>query len=208
MLCHCSLFGKIMKSTFVKKTSNKKTAKCTKGLKTKLKDSVIRQGPENSTSTVILPQGRIKEAHHPIQCWAHSKAGRRCRKVVMSREGEPIPIPYCDTHLKAGDGALRCVSHPFVGSCLIAEHSLPRHYRMVLWGMRGRCSPSNKEDRSVSYYPPNPRTGRNFFPFTKALRTNNYNGVINPTNTGDLLQYASCPGPTERQNIRCVISFF
>jgi hypothetical protein len=150
----------------------------------------------------IEPQGRISKAHRPIQCWAHSKTGNRCCKLIKSREGEPIPIPYCDRHLQAGDGALRRASHPFAGSCLIANFDLPKNYRMVLWGYRGKCNSSDKEDRSVSFYPPNPKTGRNLVPFTKTLKTDNYNGVINPTDTGDLLQFASCPGPTERQNMR------
>lgn len=152
----------------------------------------------------IAPQGSISKPHIPIQCWAHSKTGNRCCKFITSREGEPIPIPYCDMHLDAGDGALRRVSHPFAGSCLIANFDLPKNYRMVLWGYRGKCNSSDKEDRSVSFYPPNPVTGRNYFPFTKMLKTDNYNGVINPTDTGDLLQFASCPGPTERQNMRYV----
>jgi hypothetical protein len=206
--CHSSLMSpsKNGKTPLVKKKSYQKTTVDTRALKVRTTEPVIHQASAQPNSVVILPQGRIKQAHHPIQCWAHSKSGRRCSKVVISREGEPIPIPYCDIHLKAGDGTLRCVSHPFAGNCLIAEHDLPRHYRMVLWGRRGKCSPSNKDDRSVSYYPPNPRTGRNYIPFTKTLRTDNYNGVINPLDTGDLLQYASCPGPTERQNIRYVIS--
>jgi hypothetical protein len=182
--------------------------------KRKSLDNVIQDETRESMKTLktnrdnkrtkphIEPQGRIAKAHQPVQCWAHSKTGNRCCKMVSSREGEPIPIPYCDTHLNAGDGALRRVAHPFAGSCLIANFDLPKNYRMVLWGYRGKCNPSDKEDRSVSFYPPNPTTGRNFVPFTKTLKTDNYNGVINPMDTGDLLQFASCPGPTERQNMR------
>merc|ERR1712013_457328 len=29
-----------------------------------------------------------------------------------------------------------------------------------------------------------------------------YNGVLNPGGTGDMIQYAVCPGPGERQNMR------
>jgi hypothetical protein len=148
-----------------------------------------------AAAAAIKPQGRTKP-NKPILCWAHSKTGNRCSKMVSSREGEPIPIPYCDVHLKAGDGAIRRVSHPFAGHCLVASHDLPKNYRMVLWGYRGRCNSSDKEDRCVSFYPPDPKTGRNFVRFTKALRTDNYNGVFNPKDTGDLLQFASCPGKT------------
>ena len=36
------------------------------------------------------------------------------------------------------------------------------------------------------------------------VKCDNYNGVLNPGGTGDLLQYAACPGPDERQNMRRV----
>jgi hypothetical protein len=32
-----------------------------------------------------------------------------CKKIVKSREGEPIPIPYCDAHQQAGDGSVKVV---------------------------------------------------------------------------------------------------
>jgi len=64
------------------------------------------------------------------------------------------------------------------------------------------------EDRSISYYPPDKRTGRN--KEKDGTRRVNYNGVLNPEGTGDLIQYAACPGPNERQNMRyifhCTIS--
>lgn len=41
--------------------------------------------------------------------------------MVSSREGEPVPIPYCDVHLKSGDGALKVVRHPIAGKCLVAR---------------------------------------------------------------------------------------
>mmetsp|Transcript_17527 Transcript_17527/g.26616 ORF Transcript_17527/g.26616 Transcript_17527/m.26616 type:complete len:241 (+) Transcript_17527:121-843(+) len=144
----------------------------------------------------------------PVQCWAHTKNGTRCSTFVVSREGEPVPVPYCNLHLKSGDGALRKAPHPFAGYCLVANFDLPKNYRMVFWGNRGRCPASNKDDRSLSFYPPNPKTGRNYIPFTRTLKTDNYNGVINPSFTGDLLQYASCPGPNERQNLRSTFQYF
>ena len=56
-----------------------------------------------------------------VQCWAHSKTGTRCSRMVKSREGEPVPIPYCDAHLDSGDGALKVVNHPFAGKALVAR---------------------------------------------------------------------------------------
>ena len=182
---------------------------------TTTKEKSLKKLKKTTTSIVtpdkklidLKPQGRAFP-HEPVQCWAHSKTGNRCSKLIQSREGEPIPIPYCDIHLTAGDGALKKVSHPFAGHCLIARHDLPKNYRMVLWGYRGRCNPCDMEDRSVSFYPPNVKTGQNYIPFTQTLKINNYNGVINPHHTGDLLQYASCPGPTERQNMRSTFQYF
>lgn len=41
--------------------------------------------------------------------------------MIKSREGEPVPIPYCDAHLESGDGALKVVNHPFAGKALVAR---------------------------------------------------------------------------------------
>ena len=103
-----------------------------------------------------------KSSKSTIQCWAHTLNGQRCKSYVPStREGEMIPIPYCNLHLKAGDGALKVVHHPFAGKCLVARFPLPPKYRIVFHGIRGRCLDCTKEDRSISFYPPDKLTGRN-----------------------------------------------
>ncbi|KAL3797003.1 hypothetical protein ACHAWO_006639 [Cyclotella atomus] len=177
--------------------------------------------PSSSTTTkssatakhhqpIILPQARPKP-HTKIQCWAHSRTGIRCTSLIASREGEPIPIPYCARHLESGDGALKVVSHPFAGKALVARYDLPAKYRLAYWGRRGKCATSDKEDRAISYYPPNAVTGRNTDPKVdggRTLKTNNYNGVLNPENTGDIVQFAACPGPNERQNMRSTFQYF
>jgi hypothetical protein len=158
----------------------------------------------------ITPQARPKP-NAKLQCWAHHRSGTRCTASVTSREGEPIPIPYCDRHLKTGDGALKVVHHPFAGKALVARFDLPAKYRMAYWGKRGRCLPCDEEDRAISFYPPNPVTGSNIDPKVeggRTLKTNNYNGVLNPGDTGDIIQYAACPGPNERQNMRSTFQYF
>jgi len=76
----------------------------------------------------ILPQEAQKtctvstSGASTVQCWAHTKQGIRCQIMVHSREGEPVPIPYCDRHLKYGDGALKVVNHPFAGKALVARY--------------------------------------------------------------------------------------
>jgi hypothetical protein len=162
---------------------------------------------ESSRQVAVLPQSPAR-AGKPVQCWAISRSGKRCGTIVKSREGEPIPIPYCNRHLKSGDHALKVVDHPLAGKCLIARYDLPCKYRMAFHGFRGRCPTSDKEDRSISYYPPNPVTGSNCFPASRTLRTDNYNGVLNPDKTSDVLQYAACPGPTERQNCRSTFRYW
>jgi hypothetical protein len=165
----------------------------------------------------ILPQQRATVGDAPVVCWAHTRAGVRCSTVVETRQGEPIPIPYCARHLGFGDGALKVVKHPFAGHCLVARYDLPRGYRLAFHGNRGKCATSDKEDRSLSFYPPNPVTGSNFYshrnesgvgPVRKRRKINNYNGVVNPRSTGDLMQYASCPGPSERQNLKSTFQYF
>lgn len=79
---------------------------------------------------------------------------------------------------------------------------LPAKYRLAYWGVRGKCPTSDKEDRSISFYPPDKITGRNKEKDGTRTNPNKYNGVMNPGGTGDLIQYAACPGPNERQNMR------
>ncbi len=70
------------------------------------------------------PQKALKNTNvggYRIQCWAHTKKGSRCAMMVSSREGEPVPIPYCKVHMKSGDGALKVVKHPIAGKCLVAR---------------------------------------------------------------------------------------
>lgn len=143
-----------------------------------------------------------------IRCWAHTKSGKnRCKHIVTSREGEPIPIPYCETHMKSGDGALKIVNHPTAGKCLVARYDLPSKYRIAFWGRRGKCPASSKEDRAICFYPPDRVTGRNKDENGNLVSTN-YNGVLDPSATGDLIQYAACPGPNERQNMRSTFQYW
>ncbi len=158
---------------------------------------------------IVLDPQAPATRRRPVQCWALNRTNsRRCQAICQSREGEPIPIPYCHRHLKTGDYALKVVTHKLVGKCLVARWDLPARYRMAFHGIRGKCETSDKEDRSISYYPPHPVTGSNCFPNTRTLKRHNYNGVLNPKDTGDTLQYAACPGPTERQNIRSTFRYW
>jgi hypothetical protein len=78
---------------------------------------------------------------------------------------------------------------------------------MAFWGRRGRCQTCDKEDRAISFFPPDKRTGRNLEK-DGTNKVNNYNGVLNPGGTGDVIQYAACPGPNERQNMRSTFQYF
>jgi hypothetical protein len=158
-------------------------------------------------SAEVRPQSPATK-RKPVQCWALCRNKQRCKAIVKSREGEPIPIPYCNTHLKCDDYALRVVEHPFAGKCVVARFDLPPKYRMAFHGIRGKCPTSDKEDRSISFYPPNQKTGSNYYPNTRTLKNDNYNGVLNPKHTSDILQYAANPGKNERQNCRSVSSPF
>lgn len=180
---------------------------------TRVKDATraTKGSSKPSTASKIIPQGRANATKVPLQCWAHGRTGSRCRTKVKSREGEPIPVPYCDVHLRTGDGALRVVNHPLFGRALVARYDLPRGYRMSYWGIRGRCQSCDVEDRAISYYPPDPGSGTNIDPTVeggRTLRRHNYNGVLNPGGTGDVIQYAGCPGINEVQNMRSTFHYF
>lgn len=162
------------------------------------------------TSTHPLHSQKKASRNYPVQCYAHTRRGRRCPVTVRSRAGEPIPLPYCDRHVQCGDGALRVVRVP-LGNALVARYDLPRQYRIIFHGTRGKCRVSTKEDRCLSFYPPDPLTGRNVYSDTDGKRVrkvNNYNGVLDPTDTGDLVQFAQCPGPNERQNLSSVFQYY
>ena len=119
--------------------------------KSKAKDlSPTTKNKTTATTIKIIPQGRAKRTDLPLQCWAHSQTGNRCKTKVPNREGEPIPVPYCDKHLKSGDGALRVVTHPLFGKALVARYDLPANYRMAYWGIRGKCASCDVEDVSES----------------------------------------------------------
>lgn len=182
-----------------------------KAKETSKRSSKVATKKVKKAPTAIEFQSRAKVNDVPIQCWAHSHGGKRCRSTVSSREGEPIPIPYCEQHLKSGDGALKVVNHPLFGKALVARYDLPAKYRMAYWGIRGKCETCDVEDRAISFYPPNPKTGSNIDPKVeggRTLKTNNYNGVLNPGRTGDVVQYAGCPGPNERQNMRSTFQYY
>ena len=73
------------------------------------------------------------------------------------------------------------------------------------------CSSYTPYQRAISFYPPNPVTGSNIDPKVEGGRTlkrNNYNGVLNPGRTGDIIQYAGCPGPNEKQNMRSTFQYY
>ena len=188
-----------------------KASKSKKGGKAAAKTAKAKAKNSAKSSATQIPQGRAKLTDVPIQCWAHSRTGKRCTTKISSREGEPIPIPYCEKHLKSGDGALKVVLHPLFGKALVARYDLPTKYRMAYWGIRGKCASCDVEDRAISFYPPNPKTGTNIDPKVEGGRTlkrHNYNGVLNPGRTGDVIQYAGCPGPNEKQNMRSTFQYY
>jgi len=89
--------------------------------------STTKKSHSTPTATEIIPQ-KPQKTFKPndvegctVQCWAHTKSGVRCTAHVKTREGEPIPVPYCEVHMKSGDGALKVVHHPIAGKCLVAR---------------------------------------------------------------------------------------
>ena len=121
---HFSLFT-------MKRQPKKKSSTLNKGTlhvhkKAASKRSMERILPQCSIGQLKRSQGGNKKTNYnlnpmTVPCWAHSRSGKRCSRMVQSREGEPIPIPYCDVHMKSGDGAIKVVSHPFAGKCLVAR---------------------------------------------------------------------------------------
>ena len=86
---------------------------------------------------IVVPQRPVpKDRSKPVQCWAHSKNGVRCKCLIARQPDDAtaslrnaLPVPMCQTHMRAGDGALKVVSHPVFGKILIARYDLPKGYR-------------------------------------------------------------------------------
>ena len=116
---------------------------------------------------IIVPQRPVpRDCTKPVQCWAHSKAGKRCECSVVRPPADAtpsirnsLPVPLCRTHMSAGDGALKVVKHPTFGKILVARCDLPKGYRTVYWGHRKQCGYATDndgnvvEDRAVSFAP-------------------------------------------------------
>ena len=107
----------------MKISTKKKRVRAKKEVLKHAKEAVPRIVPQCSIGQVKRSQGEQSKITKPthLRCWAHSRSGKRCSNTVRSREGEPFPIPYCAIHMKSGDGALKVVSHPFAGKCLVAR---------------------------------------------------------------------------------------
>ena len=129
-------------------------------------------------------------------CWAHTRSGARCGARVQQQAGgmsdRADSVPYCLTHLTAGDGALKRVRHPdpALGDALVARVPLPAGYRLCFWGDRTRRYPQpDRDDRTLQYM-----SGR---------ERKNLNGVIDPAPyDGSLSQFMNAPGPSELPTVR------
>ena len=125
-------------------------------------------------------------------CWAHTRGGARCAVAVGAGA-----VPYCTTHLNAGDGALRRVKHPdpLLGFALVARVPLPEGYRFCFWGDRVRRSPTDKDDRTLQFL-----SGRDRM---------NPNGAIDPSaHDGSLGQWLNSPASSELPTARATHQFF
>ncbi|CAK9026445.1 Hypothetical protein (Fragment) [Durusdinium trenchii] len=74
------------------------------------------------------------------QCIAHCLSGLRCTRQIempFSAKHKTSPVPYCEKHLRWGDGAFKVHKHPKgYGKILVARYNLPKGYRMVYHGVR------------------------------------------------------------------------
>ena len=113
-------------------------------------------------------------------CWATcSDTGQPCENKVPKGSN----IPYCEFHLREGDGALEVVDHPTVGKIVVARVDLEKGYKMVHWGKRCRWRGCKGHDKAMSFRP--------------------NGGVIDPSGfKGQQVQYMACPGPSERSNTK------
>ena len=114
--------------------------------------------------------------------------------MPFSAKHKTSPVPYCEKHLRWGDGAFKVHKHPKgYGKILVARYNLPKGYRMVYHGVRKTTGQDADldpdEDRTLWFYPGND--------------SERVNGYIDPSPCpGSVLQFAANGGPGEVANIR------
>lgn len=108
------------------------------------------------------------------KCIATSVNGKACPRDV----GEP-GVVYCKECMRTGDPALKVVSHPLAGKCLVAARDLPKGYRVALWGHARRQKDMTSKAMEWGF----DITGGWFLDPTKCK--------------GSLVQFCPCAGPNE-----------
>lgn len=125
------------------------------------------------------PQPKLTSAGQPFLnqglCLATSRSGKACLRPCGA-EG----VPYCLQHMKQGDPSVRVVSHPKAGKILVAARSLPKGYRIALWGRLKQRTKMTEKAQEWAF-------------------TINSDQQLDPTSEqGSLVQYCACAGPNER----------
>jgi len=88
-------------------------------------------------------------------------------------------VPYCKRHMNIGDPSFKVVKHPLAGKILVAARTLPKGYRIALWGPQRRKKEMSAEGMEWAFH------------ITKQW-------MIDPTSCkGSLVQFCPCAGPNE-----------
>jgi len=130
-------------------------------------------------STIGKAQVKLTSAGQPFlssgRCIATGRAGGKVCGKPRGADG----VPYCTLHMKTGDPSLKVVAHPRAGKILVAARTLPKGYRMALWGLLRK--PKNMTEQAMEW----------------AFKLGD-GRMLDPTDfTGSMVQFCACPGPNE-----------
>jgi hypothetical protein len=143
--------------------------------------------PEADQKEKKKPRRRLRRSVNQnlgkFWCWATDpNTGQPCTCEVP----EGSNIPYCERHLREGDGAITVLDHPTnkeLGKIVVARQDLQKGHKFVYWGKRCRWRSCKGHDKAMSF------------------RSNG--GVIDPYECeGQQVQFMACPGPGERSNTK------
>jgi len=144
---------------------------------------MVKQAKQTSTRSTSV--GKKKPS---VMMKQHILAGAGC--IGTKTDGTPCPnmrgeahLPYCKRCLASGDPSLKVVKHPKFGKCLIATRDLKKGYMMAWWG--NRVSRKKLPFKSWEWALESPKGMIDAVPFRK----------------GSVVQFAQCPGPSERPTV-------
>lgn len=149
------------------------------------KRKTISSLPKKSAAALVKRAAAAPQATRRVTgAGQHFNSSGLC--IATERTGKPCSlsaavagVPYCKKCMRSGDPSLKVVKHRLAGKILVAARTLPKCYRIALWGPQVRKKDMPAEGLEWAFH------------ITKQW-------AIDPTSCkGSLVQFCPCPGPNE-----------